>query len=237
MKKCLNISIIILIVFIFIFSGTAYAVGGGDGSGSGGGNGDGSGGGNSPELVQSSVYDGQTDVSVGIVIELVFSNNVVHFSVAENNKNAFTLLDSNNTAVPIEVIMGDDQIDPSIRRDISIAPSVPLEYGMRYTLIIQKSLSAKNGSTMAADTTLSFTTESNPARGETAQAQDTPESERENLAARDADERTVSNDMGDNVESSENPERRKPQVTTMTFVVIVAAAGIVIFAVFYFRKK
>ena len=131
-------------------------------AGSGGGGGDGTGGANHPELVESSVRDGQEGVAIDVVIDLVFSNNVVHFSIAENNKASFILRDGMNDAVPIEVLMGDEQIDPSIRRNITVAPLAPLKYDTRYTLVILQSLTARNGNSMAADVTLTFTTQSNP---------------------------------------------------------------------------
>ena len=162
MIKRITIKLLLTAIFL-LFSVTIAVLASGGGDGSGGGGGDGSGGANHPELVQSSIRDGQADVSVNVTIDLVFSNNVVHFSIAENNKRSFAMTDEHNAAIPIDVIMGDEQIDPSIRRNISVKPSAPLEYGTRYTLVIQRSLVARNGNAMAADVTLSFTTESGPA--------------------------------------------------------------------------
>ena len=108
-------------------------------------------------LDTSSVEDGQTDVPVDVVIELVFTNNVINASVRDNNAACFSL-ESGGKTVPIDIIMADDQIEPNLKRIISVAPVSSLEQGKRYTLVISGSLTAKNGNSIGEDTAITFTT-------------------------------------------------------------------------------
>ena len=140
MKKLPNVLVLILAaVLLFCCPASTFSS---DAVGTGG-NGDGVGenSGQPLELTYSSVQNGQTNVSVDAAIDLVFSNNVVHFSIAENNKNCFVLQDETGMPTSIAVVMGDDQVDPSIRRNIGIVPESSLEQGVKYTLIISKSFS------------------------------------------------------------------------------------------------
>lgn len=109
-------------------------------------------------LDTSSVEDGQTDVPVDVVIELVFTNNVVNVSVRDNNAACFSL-ESGGKTVPIDVIMADDQVEPNLKRVISVAPKSRLDEGKKYSLVISGSLTAKNGNSIGEVTTITFTTE------------------------------------------------------------------------------
>lgn len=108
-------------------------------------------------LESSSIKDGQTDVPVDKEIELVFSNNVVNQSVAENNKKCIKLL-MDGYETWIEVVMADDQIAPAEKRIIKVKPDKNLIEGQIYELVIKGGLKAKNGNSLGKDTVISFTT-------------------------------------------------------------------------------
>lgn len=124
-----------------------------------GGGGDGSGGGQGKPLTLDacSVPDGSTDVPCDVEIVLTFSKNVVHFTVRDGNMQCFTLYDKAGNAVPIEILMGDDQVDPSIKRIVTVAAS-GLMPGEAYTLVVSAAMTAKSGVKMESDASIHFTT-------------------------------------------------------------------------------
>ena len=105
-----------------------------------GGSGDGSGGGKDKPLTleSSSIANGAQNVPVNPEIVLGFSKNVVNISVKENNKNCFSMIDSKGNSVPVDIIMGDDQVNPTqeIKRTITVKPAVSLDPGETYLLKI-----------------------------------------------------------------------------------------------------
>ena len=126
-----------------------------------GGNGDGTGGGKDQPLVlaSSSITNGAENVSQTPRIVLTFSKNVVHFTVRDNNKTCFSMTDENGNSVPINVEMGDDQIDPSIKRIVTIVPQSALKPGTTYLLKIGGGITSKSGVSIGRDSYISFTTE------------------------------------------------------------------------------
>ena len=128
------------------------------------GNGDGSGGGKDQPLAlaSSTVPDGSTDVPTELSVTLTFNKNVVNFTVKDNNLSCFRLLDPAGNAVPIAVLMGDDQVDPDCKRIVGIQAS-GLAAGETYTLIISGALQAKSGATLGSDVSIRFTTAGAPA--------------------------------------------------------------------------
>ncbi|MBF4692377.1 Ig-like domain-containing domain [Fusibacter ferrireducens] len=125
----------------------------------GGGNGTGGGGGNAPLTLESSNPEsGAVDISTEGKIEMTFSNNVVNMKVSENNMTCFKLLDNEGKEVAIDVIMGDDQVDPTIKNDITVQSKAALEENKSYKLVISPELTAKNGSKLGAETVIDFTT-------------------------------------------------------------------------------
>lgn len=133
---------------------TAFA-----GDGSGGGNGDGTGGGKGQPLVlaSSSIANGAENVSQTPQIVLTFSKNVVHFTVRDNNKKCFSMTDESGNAVPINVEMGDDQVDPSIKRIVTIVPQSALTPGTTYLLKIGGGITSKSGVSIGRDSYIAFT--------------------------------------------------------------------------------
>ncbi len=126
-----------------------------------GGNGDGTGGGkNKPlDLESSSIVNGEQNISLNPEIVLNFNKNVVHFTVKENNKKCFSMMDDNGKNVPIDVIMGDDQVDPSIKRIVTIKPKSSLEPLTGYLLKIGAGITSKSGVSLGKDIYISFTTQ------------------------------------------------------------------------------
>ena len=55
--------------------------------------------------------------------------------------------------------MADDQINPDLKRIITVVPQNDLEEGKTYELIISGKLTAKNGNKIGEDTVITFTTE------------------------------------------------------------------------------
>ena len=117
--------------------------------------GDGSGGGENHDkpltLVQENCNintKGKTEFDdPNIQIVLYFTKNVVNIKVRDNNKKCFSVTDSSGNNVPITVVMGDDQTDPSdtTKRTVTIVPDAPYKAGKTYALKISKGLAAKNG--------------------------------------------------------------------------------------------
>ncbi len=124
-----------------------------------GGNGDGTGGGKDKplELAESSIANGAKNVSTTPEITLTFTKNVVHFTVRDNNLKCFSMTDSKGADVPIDVIMGDDQVDPSIKRIVTVKPKFSLTPDETYILKIDKNVTSKSGVSLGKNTYISFT--------------------------------------------------------------------------------
>ena len=225
-----------------------------------GGSGDGSGGGaNSGQalrLTASSVADGQKDVPPDAVIDLEFSNNVVNISVAENNRDCFVLRDDQGSIAPAAVVIGDEQTDPTIKRNISIVPAAPLEPGTVYTLLIKQNLSAKNGNTLAGDVAITFTTAGTKAvaaptgqeAGEAVAETNSPESEAGETQAAAGADAAESIKTGEEaitateaLNEGENPpsgaKKARLQSTKLTYGVVAIGLALAVCFVIYFRKR
>lgn len=121
--------------------------------------GDGSGGGSDKPLMldYSSLPDGSTDVATDVSITLTFTKNVVNMTVRDNNSGCFSLVSSDGTSVPVSVIMGDDQVDPDIKRIITVE-AYGLAPSTTYTLTVSGALTSKSGVSLGSPVYLSFTT-------------------------------------------------------------------------------
>ena len=147
-----RVTVLIAAVLIMLtFASSAFAEGG---------NGDGTGGGKDKPLAleSSSIANGAKNVSLTPEIVLNFNKNVVHFTVKENNMKCFSMTESGGKAVPVDVIMGDDQVDPSIKRTVTIKPKSSLEPETTYILKIGKDITSKSGVNLGKDYYISFTT-------------------------------------------------------------------------------
>jgi len=111
------------------------------------------------DLVQSTPADQASGVALEAEIVLEFSNNVVNMSVAENNAACFSLRTAEGVAVPLEVRIPDDQVEPEMKRIITLIPAEPLKRGTRYEVVILPGLTAKNGSQLGKEIRLTFSTQ------------------------------------------------------------------------------
>lgn len=109
-------------------------------------------------LAHCNISDGLTEVPVDTAIQLEFSKNVVNMAVSEKNKKCITLSGENGSNVPLKVQMGDDQIDPSIKRIITVIPESPLTAGAKYDLRISGELRAKSGAVLGSPIVIAFQT-------------------------------------------------------------------------------
>ena len=150
MKKALTLALLLLLFIALPVSALA------EGDGSGGGS-------DEPlSLANSSVPDGSTGVPVDVTIALTFSKNVVNMSVKDNNKTCFNLNNNEGGIVSISVLMGDDQVDPTIKRIINIKPQADLASDTTYKLTISGNLTSKSGAQLGENVVLSFTTKGVP---------------------------------------------------------------------------
>ena len=106
-----------------------------------------------------------TKVPVKPLIKVEFDKNIVNDAVWENNKNCFSIKESNGTAVPVNVSRISDQLNFNERNNVFVAPVNNLKEGSTYSLVVSPELKAKNGySTLGMTTggqpvTVNFTTE------------------------------------------------------------------------------
>ena len=133
--------------FVLLSSAVPVFAEGGDGSGGGEG---------VPlQLAESSVSNGAKNVDPNVRIVLTFNKNVVNFKVRDENVKCFSVADSSGKDFPITVEMGDDQVDPSIKRIVTIVPQSPYTAGETYVLTVRAGLRAKNGvSVLEEDVTI-----------------------------------------------------------------------------------
>ncbi len=141
--------IIALMVLFVCFSIVIPALGEEDGSGGGQG---------VPlQLSSSTPADGAKNVAVDVKIELQFNKNVINMSVRENNKKCFALY-TGNKAVGIDVQMADDQVQPELKRLVTVAPRQALLPGTAYVLNIAPELQAKSEVVLGKEVKIHFTT-------------------------------------------------------------------------------
>ncbi|MGB7446599.1 MAG: Ig-like domain-containing protein [Dethiobacteria bacterium] len=144
MKKTIT-SVLMAATLLVPFAAGAWAAG------------DGSGAGKPLEIVSSSISDGETDVPLDREIKFVFSKNIANITVAENNRQCFTMTDSSGNTVPIEVIIFDDQLEREKRNDIVVKPE-SLREGEQYTIAISPNLQAKSGDKLEKEVKYTFST-------------------------------------------------------------------------------
>ena len=151
MKTRLTKTTLVLLLAVLLLALTAGVALAGDGDGSGGGS-------NEPlTLASSSLPDGSVDVPTDVSITLTFSKNVVNMAVRDNNMACFSMTAADGTSVPVSVYMGDDQVDPSIKRIVNIE-AYDLAPGTQYTLTIGGGVTSKSGVSLGYPVYISFTT-------------------------------------------------------------------------------
>lgn len=126
--------------------------------------GDGTGGGNGENkdipltLERASIADGQKDVAVNETIQLNFNKNICNVTVLPNNKKCFHLTDADGKAAAIRLIFPDNQVQKDYRHEVFIQPAEDLSPNTTYRLSVDRTLQAKNGTTIDNAYVLSFTT-------------------------------------------------------------------------------
>lgn len=145
--KRTSIFLVLVMAVSMVITAAAWAAGEGSGGGAG----------KPLEIVSCSISDGETDVSLDREIKFVFSKNIANISVAENNRNCFTMTDSRGNAVPIEVITFDDQLESEKKNDIIVRPEA-LQEAEQYTITISPDLQAKNGDKLGQEVKYTFST-------------------------------------------------------------------------------
>jgi hypothetical protein len=153
MNKILKISAFIFIFMLAVTPLTALAAGGANS-----GSGDGLKGDKSPLTITSStIADGEKDVPLDREIKFVFSKNIANITVVDNNKKCFSMTDSKNQPVAVEVIMYDDQLEREKRNDVVIKPS-SLKDAEQYTITISPDLTSKSGESLGQEIKYTFFT-------------------------------------------------------------------------------
>jgi len=110
-------------------------------------------------LDTTSIEDGAKAVSLNPEFKLVFTNNVVNMKVKGSNISAIRMDDADGNSVELIVEMADDQVNPEEKRNVIVKAQEALEADKSYTLLIGKSFSGKNGSSLKEDIKINFTTE------------------------------------------------------------------------------
>lgn len=148
-------------ILCFLLIPASVFASGGDGTG----NGDGSGQGKNKDIVltleSSSIKNNSSDVAVNEVFQLNFNKNVCNITTLSNNKMCFHLTDINGNSVPIKIIFPDTQLQQKYKRQVFIIPQQDLESNSQYRIAIDRTLCAKNGTTIDDAHTITFTTGSN----------------------------------------------------------------------------
>lgn len=203
-KRLFAIGVCLLMMLSIIAAPVAKA---GSGDGSGGGKG------NPLSLAGSSPANGEQDVPLAGEIKLSFNKNVVHMTVCDDNKQCFALYAEDATAVPLEVIMADDQMEPEKRRDIVLKPQQELAPGTSYTVKIAPALRAKNGTTLGVETAVTFTTGGTTPAAATEPASATGGGTVGSQGDTDKAGDTVSSDQGGNTPVSSEPKTEDTTVS------------------------
>ncbi|HEX2937292.1 MAG TPA: Ig-like domain-containing protein [Ruminiclostridium sp.] len=109
-------------------------------------------------LSSSSVKNGDSNVLLNPTIDLHFNKNVVNISVKSNNSKCFHLVDNKGNSVSIKIIFPDDQLRQDYREHIFITPAQNLAPNAKYSLYIDKTLQAKNATSIDNAHVVAFTT-------------------------------------------------------------------------------
>jgi hypothetical protein len=110
------------------------------------------------ELSTAEPADGAVGVPINQFLMLTFSKNVVNFSVSENNAGCFGLETLSGEEIEIEIEMGDDQMEPELKRIVKVIPVSPLEHNREYYLTVSGELQSKNGEILGEEVIIRFAT-------------------------------------------------------------------------------
>lgn len=153
-----HLHILALILLMFTLLAVPVFGAGGDGSGNGDGTGDGKNRDIALTLESASISDGAVDVALNQTFQLNFNKNITNVSVLPVNKKCFHLTDAEGMAVSIQLIFPDSQVQTTYKREVFIKPTEPLSPDSAYRISVDRTLQAKNGTTIDNAHTLNFTT-------------------------------------------------------------------------------
>lgn len=147
-----------IVLLIFVLLPSAAFAEGGDGSGGGTGDGLGLNKGIPLTLEKSSISDGSFDVPINPTIQLDFNKNICNVVVLSNNKKCFHLTEQGGDTVAIRLIFPDDQVQQDYKRQAFLLPLEELKPNTVYQVAVDRTLTAKNGTTIDDAHTFTFTT-------------------------------------------------------------------------------
>ncbi|MGM9532169.1 Ig-like domain-containing protein [Intestinibacter sp.] len=247
MKKTQSklITLIMSILLIILISPVNVFAGNGDGSGGGDGQGK-----NKPlELLNQSIQDDDTDISLEPYIVLDFNKNVVNLLVKEDNEKCFKLTDSDGKSVKINILMADDQVDLDRRRQIIVEPAKALKEDSKYTLEISDDLVAKSGSKLESDIEIEFTTGTSSSTKSSKDEYDPDavvededkDNKTEDSDNQNNDEKTDNSNENNDSENktNENDQQVNPTSNNTTIYIAIAVVAVLIigFGVYYKKSK
>lgn len=136
-----------------------------------GGAGDGSGSAREQVLAleSASVVDGDSNISIHVVLELTFTGKVDELEVLEHNKDCLHLTDNSGNSVPIRIWFPDTQVQKTFRNQIFVSPQQALAPSAAYTLTVDAALLNKDGATLGETKQIRFTTAAEEADAKGAQ--------------------------------------------------------------------
>ncbi len=108
-------------------------------------------------LLSVTPADTSVNVAVDTVITLEFNGNVVSEGLRNINRNAITLW-QDDSRVEVDVEMADENQAPDERGQIIVRPREALREGKTYTVKVDTTLTAKDGSVMTTAVRSEFTT-------------------------------------------------------------------------------
>ena len=109
-------------------------------------------------LQSSSVVDGDTNISIHPVIELVFTGKMDDILVLPNNKDCFHLQNGSGDVQPLSVLFPDTQVQSAFRNHAFVIPENALSPGESYTLTIDSRLQDKKDNLLGQTLQFHFTT-------------------------------------------------------------------------------
>ncbi|MDD2219170.1 MAG: LPXTG cell wall anchor domain-containing protein [Desulfoplanes sp.] len=160
-------------------------------------------------MESSSIENGKTGVATDVQIKLVFSKNVTHDSVRLGNETAITIVDQNDQAVDIDVILADSSIREQ-RNDVLVKAVGGFAEGTTYTLTVDTTMESKSGVTLEKPVKITFTTVENE------DAEVTPPAKKAD--PEDADSEETNPKTGDNI-------NRNIAIAIVTAMVLIGSAG------------
>lgn len=109
-------------------------------------------------LENSNITSGDENIPINCEIKLTFSNNVITEAVRDCNMTCFSLRNSKNQPVEIEVIMAEPGDNSDKKREIIIRPKHALQPHSVYILTISENLQGGNQKILGIDKVISFAT-------------------------------------------------------------------------------